>query len=756
MSSLQTYVKDKFNQTIKESSDAELYSALLEMVHDKSRELPTNDDKKRKLYYFSAEFLIGKLLSNNLLNLGIYDDVKAELAKYGKDITDIEQVENEPSLGNGGLGRLAACFLDSISTLGLNGDGVGLNYHFGLFRQLFKDKLQFTDKDEWITGEDDWLIRSQTSYTVPFNNFELSADLYDIDVLGYQQDTRNRLRLFDLSTTNEGIVGDGINFDKKDVIQNLTLFLYPDDSDHDGQMLRIFQQYFMVSAGAQLVLDEAVERGSNLHDLADYAVVQINDTHPALVIPELIRLLTERGIEFDEAVHIVENTVAFTNHTILSEALEKWAMSDLERIVPHITPIIRELDRRMKEKYPQHPYTNIIDLQDRAHMASMSIHYGFSVNGVAALHTDILKSSELRAFYEIYPEKFNNKTNGITFRRWIMDSNPELAMFLDKQIGKSWRTDSDLSKFLKFKDNKKVQKTLQDIKQDNKQRLVDYLEERQGIKVNPNSIFDTQIKRIHEYKRQQMLLLYAIHKYKDIKAGNVPQTPLIIFLGGKAAPAYTTAQNILHAFLTLAEIVDGDKDVNEHLQIVVLENYDVSYAEKLIPATDISEQISLASKEASGTGNMKFMLNGAVTLGTLDGATVEINQLVGDDNSYIFGKHSNDIISLYETNGYNPQDYYQTPEIKELVDFINGEEMVAHGHKDHLDSLHHEIVSKDFFMTMIDIIEYIKVKEDMLEDYEDQSHWTSMVVENIGRAGYFSSDRTIGDYNRDIWHLESK
>ena len=751
MNILGNYVTQHFNKDLAECTEQELYKALLDITRERSRELPTREDKK-KLYYFSAEFLIGKLLSNNLLNLGIYDQVNEELVAVGKSIMDIEQAENEPSLGNGGLGRLAACFVDSIATLGLNGDGIGLNYHFGLFRQVFEDNQQTTTPDAWLTG-DDWTIRNTKSYTVPFKKFSLTSTLYDIDVLGYKQDKRNRLRLFDLDSVTPTIIEEGISFDKKNIKENLTLFLYPDDSDHAGELLRIYQQYFMVSNGAQLIIDEAVAKGSNLHDLAEYAAIQINDTHPALVIPEMIRLLGDRGIEFDEAVEIVQSMTAFTNHTILAEALEKWPEADLEEIIPNIMAIIRNLDARKKAKFPNNSKVTIIDENKRVHMAHMAIHYGFSVNGVAALHTDILKNSELKAFYDIYPEKFNNKTNGITFRRWIMDANKELANYLDTLLGRQWHRDSDLSGLLAYLDNSEVHERLREIKHSNKVKLKHFLQDIQGVTVNEDSIFDIQIKRMHEYKRQQMNALYVIHKYLDIKAGNIPSTPLTVVFGGKAAPAYTIAQDVIHLILTLSELIANDSQVSPHLQVVMIENYNVTRAQYLIPACDISEQISLASKEASGTGNMKFMLNGALTLGTLDGANVEIHELVGDDNIYIFGKDSDTIIDLYETSGYVAREYYEQETIRPLVDFIVSQEMLALGNEERLTRLHNELIVKDWFMTLIDLTEYIEVKEQMLRDYEDQNAWTRKAIQNIAKAGFFSSDRTIAQYNEDIWHL---
>lgn len=754
MTILEKYVIENFDKPIRDCSNQELYKILLDLVRDKSQALPTNDDKKKKLYYFSAEFLIGKLLSNNLLNLGIYDEVNNELIANGKNIMDIEQAEFEPSLGNGGLGRLAACFVDSITTLGINGDGVGLNYHFGLFKQVFKDNEQHQTPDPWITQES-WLIKNSKSYDVKFKDFTLTSTLYDIDVLGYNSDKRNRLRLFDLDSVTSDIIEDGtIDFDQSNIEEGLTLFLYPDDSTREGQLLRIFQQYFMVSNGAQLIIDEALEKGSNLHDLADYAVIQINDTHPAFVIPEMIRLLMSHGIEIDEAIQITQSMTAFTNHTILAEALEKWPLDELEQVIPEIVEIIIELDRRKKEEFPNNPAVTIIDDNNLVHMAHMAIHYGYSINGVAALHTEILKHTELKAFFDIYPNKFINVTNGITFRRWIMDANKELADFIDDLIGQDWRTSANLEPLLDFVDDEEVITKLRAIKFTNKQRLSHRLEMTQGVKINEHSIIDVQIKRIHEYKRQQMLLLYIIHKYFDIKNGNIPKTPITIIFGGKAAAAYTIARDIIHSILTVSELIANDDDVNKHLQVIMVENYNVTHAQYLIPATDISEQISLASKEASGTGNMKFQLNGALTLCTLDGANVEISELVGEDNIYIFGKRSEEIVELYATNGYNPKEYYQRERIKPLVDFLLSPDMLYLGNEERLRRLHGDIINKDYFMALIDLEEFIDIKERVYEDYENHDEWTRKTLINIAKAGFFSTDRTINTYNRDIWHLE--
>ena len=753
MSNLQTYIKNTYSKNLADCSNEELYLALLNYTKLASAQKPVNTGKK-KLYYISAEFLIGKLLSNNLINLGLYDDVKQELADAGKDLIEVEEVELEPSLGNGGLGRLAACFLDSIATLGLNGDGVGLNYHFGLFQQVLKNNEQTTIPNFWLT-EQNWLVRSSRSYQVPFAHFTLTSTLYDIDVPGYKTETKNRLRLFDLDSVDADIITDGIDFDKTDIARNLTLFLYPDDSDKQGELLRIFQQYFMVSNGAQLIIDEAIEKGSNLHDLADYAVIQINDTHPSLVIPEMIRLLTERGLDLDEAIAIVQKMTAYTNHTILAEALEKWPLEFLKEVVPHLVPIIKELDKRVKAKYAD-PAVQIIDEDDRVHMAHMDIHYGYSVNGVAALHTEILKNSELKAFYDIYPEKFNNKTNGITFRRWLMHANPRLSHYLDELLGRDWHHDATkLEGLLEFTGAANVKEKLEGIKAHNKRKLARHLKEAQGVEINPESIFDIQIKRLHEYKRQQMNALYVIHKYLDIKAGNIPARPITVFFGGKAAPAYTIAQDIIHLILCLSEVIANDPQVAPHLQVVMVENYNVTASSFLIAAGDISEQISLASKEASGTGNMKFMLNGALTLGTMDGANVEIADLVGEDNIYICGEDSETVIDLYAKSAYKSSEYYAREAIKPLVDFIVSDEVLAVGKAERLERLYNELISKDWFMTLLDLEDYIQVKERMLADYEDRDAWMDKVIVNIAKAGFFSSDRTIAQYEEEVWHLNS-
>lgn len=733
------------------TDNREIYYALLEYTQKLAKEKVRNESKK-KLYYISAEFLIGKLLSNNLINLGIYNEVKTLLEENGKSLVEIEGIEPEPSLGNGGLGRLAACFLDSIATLGLNGDGIGLNYHYGLFQQVFKNNLQTEVPNPWIE-DNSWLIKTDKIYEVKFGNCKVSSRLYDIAVTGYNNQT-NRLHLFDVESVDESIVTEGIKFDKEEIEKNLTLFLYPDDSDEAGRLLRIYQQYFMVSCGARLILEECEAKGCNLYDLPDYAVIQINDTHPTMVIPELIRLLMQKGIRLDDAIEIVSRTCAYTNHTILSEALEKWPKEYLKKVVPQLVPIIEELDRRVKEKFDDESVA-IIDNENRVHMAHIDIHYGFSVNGVAALHTDILKENELNHFYKIYPEKFNNKTNGITFRRWLLHSNPDLAHLISTLIGEGFKKDaSELDKLLAYMDDELVLDKLLDIKFANKVVLKRYLTRTLGIDLNENSIFDIQIKRLHEYKRQQLNALYLIHKYLEIKNGKIPKTPVTVIFGAKAAPAYTIAQDIIHLILCLQEIIRNDSQVNPYLNVVMVENYNVTLAEKLIPACDISEQISLASKEASGTGNMKFMLNGAVTLGTEDGANVEIHELVGDDNIYIFGESSNDVIARYARGDYSSKSYYEADEdIRRAVDFITSEQMMAIGSSENLERLKNELINKDWFMTFPDFKDYVKTKEQAYKDYDSRKEWAQKMLVNIAKAGFFSSDRTIAEYNRDIWKL---
>lgn len=748
---LENFVKENYGKNLGQLSLDETYAALLKLVQEKAGQKEIHG--KKKLYYISAEFLIGKLLSNNLINLGIYDQIDQELKAAGKSLAQLEEREPEPSLGNGGLGRLAACFLDSIASLGLYGDGVGLNYHLGLFKQKFEHCVQKEEPNPWIEKDNSWLIKGERKFRVAFGNMDVTASMYDILVTGYGHGS-NRLHLFDLDSVDESIVKEGIDFDKTDIKKNLTLFLYPDDSDEEGRLLRVYQQYFMVSCGAQLILAEAKERGSNLHDLPEYVAVQINDTHPSMVIPELIRLLMEEGIDFEEAVSIVTKTCAYTNHTILAEALEKWPMAFIEKAAPAILPIIIKLDEKVKKTY-KNPEVAIIDKDNRIHMARMDMHYGHSVNGVAFLHTEILKNSELHDFYEIYPEKFNNKTNGITFRRWLLHCNHPLADFLTEIIGDGYKKDAkELEKLLAYKEDETVLRKLIRIKKDNKERLAEYLKETQGLTLDTDSIFDIQVKRLHEYKRQQLNALYGIHKYLEIKSGKIPKRPITLLFGAKAAPAYVIAKDIIHLILCLQKITEEDPDVSPYLKVVMVENYNVTNAQMLIPACDISEQISLASKEASGTGNMKFMLNGAVTLGTEDGANVEIHQFVGDDNIYIFGEDSDTVIARYERGDYCSKDYYKKdPDLKQAVDFITGKEMLKYGDKEKLTRLYKELLNKDWFMTFPDYKEYVETKERAYSDYEDSLSWAKKMLVNISKAGFFSSDRTIAQYDQDIWHL---
>ena len=749
------YVKKKFGRFMDQCTNAEIYVALCEYVKDAAAkaELDVKEAGKKKLYYISAEFLIGKLLSNNLINLGLYDEVRTELEKCGKNLSDIEELENEPSLGNGGLGRLAACFIDSIASLGLNGDGVGLNYHLGLFKQVFENNLQKETINPWIDKQS-WLIDTKKTYTVDFGGLSVKSRMYDIDVVGYENRT-NKLHLFDIESVDESIVKDGIDFDKEDIAKNLTLFLYPDDSDDAGRILRVYQQYFMVSNAAQLILDEAKEKGSNLYDLDEYVIIQINDTHPSMVIPELVRLLLIEGLTMDEAIAVVSKCTAYTNHTILAEALEKWPLDFLKRAVPQLVPIIFELNNRINKKYND-PAVAIINKDDCVCMAHMDIHYGISVNGVARLHTEILKDSELNAFYKLYPEKFNNKTNGITFRRWLLYSNHELSSYIESLIGPDFKKDADkLEELLKYKDDTAVLNKILEIKGDRKKYIADYLKKTQNITIDPNSIYDVQVKRLHEYKRQQLNVLYTIHKYMEIKAGKVPKTPITVIFGAKAAPAYIIAKDIIHTILCLSEVIRNDPEVSPYLNVVMVENYNVTMAEKLIPACDISEQISLASKEASGTGNMKFMLNGAVTLGTMDGANVEIAELVGDDNIFIFGEDSKTVIDRYADASYVSKDYYDKDEdLAAAVDFIVSDEMLAVGCKENLERLYKELLNKDWFMTFPDYQDYIKVRDEAYAAYEDRITWAKKMLTNIAKAGFFSSDRTIEQYNNDIWKLK--
>lgn len=748
---IKNILEQKLGKSIADSSKQEIYVALLNITKDMSEE-KVQEDTGKKVYYISAEFLIGKLLSNNLINLGIYADVKKVLADNGISLAEIEEIEAEPSLGNGGLGRLAACFLDSIASLGLNGSGIGLNYHLGLFKQVFENNKQKETANPWIE-ENTFLRKTDVSYPVKFKDFTVQSRMYEIDVTGYDNRT-NKLELFDLDTVDDSIVGDGIDFDKKDIAKNLTLFLYPDDSDDEGRKLRIYQQYFMVSNGAKLIIDECKKKGSNLHDLYNYAVIQINDTHPTMVIPELIRLLMEEEIDIDEAIEIVSKTCAYTNHTILAEALEKWPISFLKEVVPQLVPIIEVLDDKVRRRFDDESVV-IIDKNDTVHMAHIDIHYGFSVNGVAALHTEILEKSELNNFYKIYPEKFNNKTNGITFRRWLLHCNPELTDQLTEWIGDGYKKDAEeLKKLEKYLSDKDALDTLLKIKTDNKADFVDYIKRTQNITLNPNSIFDIQVKRLHEYKRQQLNALFVIHKYLEIKKGNIPETPITVIFGAKAAPAYIIAKDIIHLILCLQEIINNDPEVNKYLNVVMVENYNVTMAERLIPACDISEQISLASKEASGTGNMKFMLNGAITLGTEDGANVEIHQFVGDDNIYIFGAESDEVIAHYANSDYVSRDYYEkNPALKEAVDFITGDAMLKIGDATQLNRLKNELLNKDWFMTFLDFDSYVETKEKAYADFNDREAWAKKMLVNISQAGFFSSDRTIAQYNEDIWKL---
>jgi starch phosphorylase len=751
-------IKDIVGKEIKDCTNREIYNALL-MIVQKEAYKNDKDEKKKKVYYISAEFLIGKLLSNNLINLGLYDQVRSLMEENGKSISDIEEIEVEPSLGNGGLGRLASCFLDSMATLNLTGAGIGLNYHFGLFQQSFEDKKQKENMNPWISNPG-WLTRTEVSYPVVFKDFTIKSRMYEIAITGYRDNERtqartNKLLLFDTDSVDESIVSDGITFDKSDIIKNLTLFLYPDDSDEKGKLLRIYQQYFMVSNAAQQIIDECQKKGSKLVDLYDYAVIQINDTHPTMIIPELIRLLIQKGIDVDNAIYVVSKTCAYTNHTILAEALEKWPLVYIEKVAPQIVPIIKLLDKKIKMKYDDEKVA-IIDKNNIVHMAHIDIHFGFSVNGVAALHTQILKESELKHFYDIYPEKFNNKTNGITFRRWLLNCNPLLSGHLSKWIGNGYKNNAlELEKLEKYENDHKVLNDLLNIKQKNKENLGSYLRHTQNIKIDPNSIFDVQIKRLHEYKRQQMNVLYAIYKYQQIKQGILPKRPITIIFGAKAAPAYIIAKEIIHAILCLQDIIDHDTQVSPYLKVVMVENYNVTLAEKLIPACDISEQISLASKEASGTGNMKFMLNGAVTLGTEDGANVEIHQLIGDENIYIFGASSQEVIHHYTNKDYDPQYYYDNDKtLKDAVDFITGEQMISAGDEKALNHLKKELLTKDWFMTFLDFEAYCNKKDQAFDDYENRELWAKKMLHNISMAGYFSSDRTIEEYNRDIWKLQ--
>lgn len=751
------FCKEKYNKEIKDCNNEEIYYALLDMTRKltEKREEKFSDSKK-KVYYISAEFLIGKLLSNNMINLGIYADVKKELKENGKSIDAIEEIEVEPSLGNGGLGRLAACFLDSMASIGISGDGIGINYHMGLFKQVFENHKQAEEGNPWIQADynKNWLNKTDVTYEIQFGDCNVTSRMYDIDVTGYENRV-NKLHLFDIETVDESIVAENdITFDKTCIEKNLTLFLYPDDSDKQGQLLRIYQQYFMVSNGARLILEECKKKGSDLHDLYEYAAIQINDTHPTMVIPELIRLLMDEGIGMDEAIAIVTKTCAYTNHTILAEALEKWPIEYLKKVVPQLMPIIEVLDKKVREHFDDES-VYIIDKDKRVHMAHIDIHYGHSVNGVAKLHTEILKKDELNNFYKIYPEKFNNKTNGITFRRWLLHCNENLADYIETLIGNGFKKDADkLEELKKFKDDEVVLQKMLQIKRQNKTVLKEFLKTTQGIEIDDTSIYDIQVKRLHEYKRQQLNALYVIYKYYEIKNGNKPSTPITVIFGAKAAKAYVIAKDIIHLILCLQDLINYDPEVSPYLKVVMVENYNVSKAAKLIPACDVSEQISLASKEASGTGNMKFMLNGAVTIGTMDGANVEIAQLVGKENIYTFGAESEEVIQHYKDKDYCANDIYEKDKlVKKCVDFIISQEMLSVGDAKCLSRLHKELIQKDWFMTLLDFEDYIKTKEKMFADYENQIEWAKKVLMNISMAGFFSSDRTIKEYNEDIWKV---
>ena len=757
METLEKLIYDLYKKNARQCTDEEIYNALLIYTKNQLFERGYQDGKK-KIYYISAEFLIGKLLSNNLINLGIYDDVAKFLKENGKEIAAIEEVEPEPSLGNGGLGRLAACFLDSIATLGLPGEGIGLNYHLGLFKQLFENRLQKETPNPWIEKHS-WLTPAGVSYTVPFRGFSLKSSLYDIDVAGYNNKSIH-LHLFDIDLADESMVHDGISFNKKDILHNLTLFLYPDDSDDDGRKLRIFQQYFMVSNAAQFILDEATKKGCNLHDLADYAVIQINDTHPSMIIPELIRLLTERGIDFDEAAEIVSKVCAYTNHTILAEALEKWPMDYLLDVVPHLVPIIEKLDEKIKAKYPQENVA-IIDKNNLVHMAHMDIHYGFSINGVAALHTDILKTSELKAFYDIYPEKFNNKTNGITQRRFLLHGNQLLADWVTDHIGPEWITDlSQISKLKVYVDDEKAQQEFMNIKYQNKVRLAKYILEHNGVEVNPRSIFDVQVKRLHEYKRQLLNILHVIYLYDQIKKHpEMDFYPRTFIFGAKASAGYARAKKIIKLINSVADVINNDASIEGKLKVVFIENYRVSNAEMIFAAADVSEQISTASKEASGTGNMKFMLNGAPTLGTMDGANVEIVDEVGKENAFIFGLSADEVINYENNGGYDPRVIYNTDdEIRQvLTELVNG---TFSADTELFRDLYNSLLNQnggeraDQYFILADFRSYAAAQKKVEEAYKDEKGWARMAMLNTACAGKFTSDRTIEEYVDDIWHLD--
>ncbi len=731
---------------IKECTTEELYAGLSKTVAEMIAARKTKVCKK-KLYYISAEFLIGKLLISNLLSLGIYDEVKKLLEQNGKSLDAMEEAEEEPSLGNGGLGRLAACFMDSIAALNLCGDGIGLCYHLGLFKQVFEENRQTEQPNPWMNSSG-FLQKGTHTYQIPCKDVTLQSKEYTIAIVGKEQ--TNQLHLFDIETVDESIVKAGIAYDKEKIEKNLTLFLYPDDSDEAGKALRLYQQYFMVANGARLILDECEERGVDLTRLYDFVVIQINDTHPTLMIPELIYLLSQRGFSMEKAAEIVQKTCAYTNHTILAEALERWKLTMLEKVVPHLIPVIQYLDAKARKEYKD-PQVAIIDDENWVRMANLAIHNTFSTNGVASMHTEILKKNELKHFYAIYPERFNNKTNGITFRRWLTQCNPSLDAFLCRTIGKRFRSNPcALEDLLGYAGDKEVLSQLCAIKQANKQNLCRYL----PFDLDETSIFDIQIKRLHEYKRQQLNLLYLIDKYLNIKAGNLPKTPITAIFGAKAAPAYVIAKDIIHLILCMQELTENDHEVSPYLKIIMVENYNVTAASKLIPACDISQQISLASKEASGTGNMKLMLNGAITLGTEDGANVEIHRLVGDENIYIFGTRGETVIQRYQEKSYTAREYYETsPELKRAVDFITGDKLCSIGNKQCLKRLQEELIEKDWFMTFPDFAAYKETRETAYEAYRNRENWAKKMLVNIAMAGYFSSDRTIMEYNNELWKL---
>ncbi len=745
---------ERFGKPLEKCGVEETYHVLM-VLTKRILEISEKNSGEKKVYYVSAEFLTGRFLINTLINLGLYEKTEKILLKYGKRLLTIAEAEPEPSLGSGGLGRLSACFLDSIATLGYPAEGIGLNYHYGVFKQRFADHLQVMDKDEWLQWES-WENRTEVTFDVWLGRRKVTARMYDVNIAGYKSGV-NKLRLFDIDPFDDTFVKEGLSFDKEAIEKNLTLFVYPDDSDEAGRKLRLYQQYFMVSCAAQLIMREMKARKCDLRRMYDYAVIQINDTHPSLLIPELIRILTdEKALSFIEAVKVVTKTCAYTNHTIMAEALETWSIDYLSEVCPQLVPIIHRMDLIIKNRYP-YPDVWIIDQERRVHMANMCVHFGFSVNGVASIHTDILKNSQLKQLYEIYPERFNNKTNGISFRRWLLGCNPELASFLCGKIGNAFKQDSmQLEKLLAFTDDEETLTALSGIKYDAKVRLSLYILQREGVELLPNGIFDLQVKRIHEYKRQQMNALYVIHKYLQIKRGLRPARPINFIFGGKAASAYVLAQDIIHLLLLLQDLINGDPDVNPYLRLVMVTNYNVTYAEKLIPAAEISEQISLASREASGTGNMKLMLNGALTLGTMDGANVELSELAGTENMYLFGSDASTVIGHYERGDYDPSIYYnKNEEIRNALDFIVSPALMEIGHRENLERLYDELRCRDRYMALMDLQSYIETKDRMIRDYEDRIEWNRKALINIAKAGYFSADRTISEYNRDIWKLKS-